>query len=113
MSAPERSCAPCSATWAASKGCRTRTSALHAYLKSIAAGRDTVACEVRTLVEHPNEVFDMYGRFIGDVWVRGHHLNRWLVEEGWAFPAFYASMTHEEIRSLRRAASHAERRNLN
>jgi endonuclease YncB( thermonuclease family) len=83
------------------------TVALHRQLQSIAGKLDTITCEVRTQVDHPNEVFDVYGRFIGDVWVDGLNVNLWLVSQGWAFPSFYASMTPDEIRQIRRVSRDA------
>jgi len=71
-------------------------------------GQDSLPCTVVTAVEHPNDVFDTYARFIGDILVQLNgqplNINRWLVEQGWAFPAFYDSMTAEEIRALLAAA---------
>ncbi|MGC4089859.1 MAG: thermonuclease family protein [Polyangiaceae bacterium] len=67
-------------------------------------GVGEIACIVRTRVDHPGDTFDMYGRFIGDVFVRvGHseiNLNHWLAQHGWAFPAFYDSMQNDEIEAL-------------
>jgi endonuclease YncB( thermonuclease family) len=72
-----------------------------AALAKLLHGLGQVACEVITVVAAPNEVFDTYGRFIGDISVQvgGHPivLNDWLVEHGWAFPTFYKSMTDAEI----------------
>jgi len=72
-----------------------------AALGQLLNGLGKVACEVTTLVSTPNEVFDTYGRFIGDISVKrdGHRtvLNDWLIENGWAFPTFYKSMTDPEI----------------
>jgi endonuclease YncB( thermonuclease family) len=76
----------------------TTTAALGRFLH----GLGKVACEVTTIVSAPDEVFDTYGRFIGDISVTrdGQRtvLNDWLVENGWAFPTFYKSMTDAEIR---------------
>ncbi|HEX3855007.1 MAG TPA: thermonuclease family protein [Polyangiaceae bacterium] len=65
-------------------------------------GKTQVNCRVVTQVSEPNDVFDMYGRFIGDVIVTGTDgnevdLNLWMVQNGWAFPTFYTSMTKDEI----------------
>ena len=72
-----------------------------AALGHLLHGLGVVACEVTTLVSAPGEVFDTYGRFIGDISVKigGHPtvLNDWLVANGWAFPTFYKSMTDVEI----------------
>lgn len=86
---------------------RAATVALHAHLKTLAKNGDSIACKVMSEVEKPNDVFDTYGRLIGDVLVGNVNLNLWLVEHGWAFPAFYASMTDVEITSLRNAATTA------
>jgi endonuclease YncB( thermonuclease family) len=63
-------------------------------------------------VDNPNDVFDVYGRFVGDIVIskdndgntsnnsNEKNINQWLVEEGWAVPTFYNSMTDEEIRIL-------------
>jgi endonuclease YncB( thermonuclease family) len=52
-------------------------------------GSSVLPCRVETRVDHPNEVFDTYGRMIGDVIVEldsgDMNLNRFLVQEGWAF----------------------------
>ena len=60
----------------------------------------SVACVVRTCVDEPAEVFDTYGRLVGDIYVRRPRLvdvNHWLVERGWALPALYSSMLPEEV----------------
>jgi|SRR5215204_195430 len=56
-------------------------------------------------VDHPNDVFDKYGRFVGDIVISKDNrdkknVNQWLVERGWAFPSFYNSMTGQEIKTL-------------
>ena len=80
----------------------TATSQLHDLL--VGAGVADIPCQVTTAVNLPNEVFDIYGRFIGDIHVNiGQNeinLNKWLVEEGWALPTFYNSMSAEEINLL-------------
>src|SRR5262249_40944152 len=64
---------------------------------------------VVTRVEHPNDVFDVYGRFVGNVRVTLHgaevDINTWLAHEGYVFPTFYTSMTPEEIQELITAAA--------
>jgi endonuclease YncB( thermonuclease family) len=54
---------------------------------------------VLTNVDYPNDVFDMYGRFIGDIFIAKDdiNINQWLVEQGWAFQTFYESMNEQEI----------------
>ena len=80
----------------------TATKALHDFLTT--TGQTTVKCRVFTQVDKPGEVFDTFGRLIGDIeiTVGGNkvNLNHWLVEHGWAFPAFYSSMTNDEISAL-------------
>jgi endonuclease YncB( thermonuclease family) len=70
-----------------------------------------VECVVTTIVDNPNEVFDAYGRFIGTITTRINNqetnLNLHLVKEGLAFPAFYTSMTRQEIEEIRQAAQTA------
>src|SRR5262249_33207416 len=64
-----------------------------------------LVCTVVTAVDHPNDVFDTYGRLVGNILVTigGQELNvnNWLVEEGWAFPTFYVSMSSDEIEEIR------------
>jgi endonuclease YncB( thermonuclease family) len=59
---------------------------------------------VFTHVDAPNEVFDTYGRLVGDieVTVGGHKVdvNHWLVEQGFAYPTFYSSMNADEIKAF-------------
>lgn len=75
------------------------------------AGQDPLPCKVVTAVDEPDEVFDTYARFIGDILVQINgqevNINTWLVKEGWAFPAFYASMSDREIETLMIAANDA------
>ena len=63
-----------------------------------------VPCRVETRVESPNEVFDTFGRFIGDIILtRGGqdiNLNHWLAAEGLAFPSLYNSMTISEMNAV-------------
>lgn len=77
----------------------TATVALAEFLAKLGPG--PLPCTVRTAVDEPGDVFDTYGRFVGDIHVRDGageiNVNHWLVEQGWAFPAFYASMTAAEI----------------
>jgi endonuclease YncB( thermonuclease family) len=72
------------------------------------AGNGELACTVTTAVNSPNDVFDTYGRFIGDLIVEQDsaeiNVNHWLVKEGLAFPTFYTSMSPEEIEAYIDAA---------
>jgi endonuclease YncB( thermonuclease family) len=80
----------------------TATKALHDFLA--ASGKATLACHVFTQVDHPDEVFDTYGRLVGDIEVKLKgktvNLNQWLAQQGWAFPTFYSSMTNDEINTF-------------
>src|SRR5213596_2593868 len=48
--------------------------------------KDKISCSVTTFVKKPNEVFDTYGRLVGDINVdvpgSSVNINRWLVQEG-------------------------------
>jgi endonuclease YncB( thermonuclease family) len=52
-----------------------------------------------TNVDYPQDAIDTYGRFVGNIYVNDEKLdiNIWLLENGAATPAFYTSMTKEEI----------------
>jgi endonuclease YncB( thermonuclease family) len=93
-------------------GGETATVKLAAHLRRLAGGSDSLPCQVRTEVDHPSEVFDTYGRMIGNLLVGksfDHDLNLWLAEEGWAFPTFYSSMRASEIEAFRGAAAKAKK----
>ena len=76
---------------------------LRKFLKSHASGMK-IDCIVDTLVKSPNDAFDMYGRFIGDIMIGTGggilNVNHWLVEKGWAFPTHYNSMQLGEIDAI-------------
>jgi len=59
-------------------------------------------------VATPNDVFDKYGRFIGDVIVKVNktavNINQWLVAQGHVLPSFYVSMSAAEIKTYLAAA---------
>jgi endonuclease YncB( thermonuclease family) len=90
-------------------GAETATVKLLNFLAK--AGQDPLPCRVETAVDSPDEVFDTYGRFVGDIIVRigqrEYNVNRWLVRMGHAYPAFYNSMSVDEINALRAAADEA------
>jgi len=73
------------------------------------AGPSPAPCIVRTAVDSPNQVFDTYGRFVGNVHVKlGAELvsiNHWLVATGWALPALYSSMS-AVVSGISAAAAH-------
>ena len=58
----------------------------------------------RTVVAEPTDVFDTYGRLVGDIWIRlggqQKNVNLWLVREGWAYPSFYDTMKASEINAV-------------
>jgi endonuclease YncB( thermonuclease family) len=79
-------------------------SAAAALGKKIATvGSGTIDCEFVSFVDAPKDVTDVYGRFIGNVRVGKKFdvdINTWLVEQGFAYPTFYNSMSKEEIEEL-------------
>ncbi|HEY8184655.1 MAG TPA: thermonuclease family protein [Pyrinomonadaceae bacterium] len=89
----------------------TATTKLHDFLAG--GGGSKVACRVTTRVDLPNQVFDIYRRFVGDVWVKvggqWKNANHWLVRQAWAFPSFYDTMRNEEIQAILKLASQAKK----
>lgn len=80
----------------------------------IGKGRSAaVKCEVLTTVDRPGDVFDTYGRLVGTLYVmdgtRQINVNNWLTSSGWTFPAFYNTMTVEDITTIRRLADSARK----
>jgi len=95
----------------------TSTVQLYKFLKSH-SNSNLLECELMTHVNKPNDVFDTYGRFVGDILIRkadGSQLNvnHWLLEFGYAFPSFYDSMLVEEIRAILALAAPAKKKLLN
>lgn len=92
----------------------TSTKALHDFLAS--TGEATLACRVFTHVDAPNEVFDTYGRLVGDIEVtvanKTVDVNHWLVEQGFAYPTFYSSMNDDEIKAFLALAKTARTKKL-
>jgi endonuclease YncB( thermonuclease family) len=91
------------------------TVALYNYLKGNVTGT-TIACEVFTQVNRPNDIFDKYGRCVGDIVInekggKSQNVNQWLIKNGYAFPAFYNSMTPDEITTIRTLADDAKKNN--
>lgn len=77
---------------------------LHKMLLKYAVNQK-VECTVKTVVENPEDVFDCYGRFVGEVLIikddrESLNINHWLAEEGLAYPTYYSSMTNGEIRTI-------------
>jgi endonuclease YncB( thermonuclease family) len=85
---------------------------LHDFLFSLAK-KNSLPCQVVSFVDHPNDVFDMYGRMIGDILVTAGgnqaNANQWLVENGWALPTFYNSMSVTEINTVSGLADKARK----
>jgi endonuclease YncB( thermonuclease family) len=77
---------------------------LAAYLQNKGGGASALKVQVTTRVKKPNDVFDKYGRFIGDVMLGNVNLNLWMLEAGWAFPALYNSLEDDEIQAFLDAA---------
>ena len=95
----------------------TSTIALYNFLKANATGT-SIACEVFTQVDEPNEVFDKYGRCVGDINIKEKNgsttdINHWLIEKGYAFPAFYNSMSFKEVKDIITLANKAQKAKLN
>src|SRR5262249_61789405 len=75
------------------------------HLKGLigASGGTLIHATFVTRLDHLRNAVDSHGRFVGDVIVgtaAGKSINTWLVEEGWAYPLFYDSMTDVEIQTL-------------
>jgi endonuclease YncB( thermonuclease family) len=78
---------------------------LAAFLKDKAKGGSSIEVQVTTRVSKPNDVFDKYGRFVGDLLLSdGTNLNYWMLENGWAFPALYNSLQDDELQAFIAAA---------
>ncbi|HEX4337921.1 MAG TPA: thermonuclease family protein, partial [Polyangiaceae bacterium] len=88
--------------------------ALGRYLAKL--GKNPVPITIRTAVDDPSEVFDMYGRLIGDLYVKVKgkevDLNHWMLRQGWAFPTLYASMSTDEITDVLALAAKAKARKV-
>jgi endonuclease YncB( thermonuclease family) len=94
----------------------TTVFALRAMLLELAAGAKELRADVISFVDSPNEVFDVYGRYVGNIMVYadgfGVDLNYWLLEHGWAVPGLYNSMTERELAVARSLSAKAARENL-
>jgi len=71
--------------------------ALYKFLRrKFGAGKLT--CElVSQNIDEPQDICDVHGRIVGNVLVEGLDINLWLLDQGWAFPAFYDGMLKDEI----------------
>jgi endonuclease YncB( thermonuclease family) len=72
-------------------------------------GTSKVRVYAYSRVDKPNDLFDKYARLVADIMVKKgkKDVNQWLVENGWALPTFYDSMTAKEISSLDNKAKSA------
>lgn len=90
------------------KMAETATVALCEFLQTAGGTTGVIPCKVVSAVDSPGEVFDVYGRFVGNLIVDGDKdVNLWLAEQGWAFPAYYNSMSNEEIEGITARATDA------
>ena len=79
--------------------------ALHDHLKGLIGAADGTLIHATfvTRIDHLREAIDLHGRFVGDILVgtsAATSINTWLVEQGWAYPLFYDSMTDVEVQTL-------------
>ena len=92
----------------------TAAIALHGLFARV--GKGVIPCKVVTMVDHPNDVFDMFGRFIGNIHVqiggKTVDANLWLAENGWVFPTFYNSMSPTEISDVLTRTTAARKKKL-
>ena len=79
--------------------------ALHNHLQGFlpSSGGTMVFATFVTQIDQPQQAVDSHGRFVGDVIIgtaAGKSINTWLVENGWAFPLLYDSMTDAEVKTI-------------
>jgi endonuclease YncB( thermonuclease family) len=90
--------------------------ALREKLLLLANGASSLRADAITFVDQPNDAFDMFGRYVGNVTVYADgfalDLNQWLLEHGWAVPGLYNSMTQREINVARALSQAAAANNL-
>ena len=91
-------------------------SAARALSDLLSSSQDKLPCTVWSTADSPSDVFDVYGRLVGDIKVkikkREIHLNLWLVKNGHAFPAIYTGMNTDEINAILTAGMAAKRKKL-
>jgi len=80
-------------------------SALHDHLKGLIGpgGGTLLHATFVTHIDHVRDAIDSHGRFVGDILVgtaAAKSINTWLVEQGWAYPLFYDSMSDAEVQTL-------------
>jgi endonuclease YncB( thermonuclease family) len=85
----------------------TCTVALHDRLVKVDSSG--IEATMESFVDAPNEVCDVYGRFVGELKVKDSrstlHVAQWLLSHGWALPAYYNSMSVDEIEELNDASA--------
>lgn len=90
--------------------------ALREKLYQLADGENELRADAITFVESPNDAFDMFGRYVGNVTVYADgfalDINHWLLENGWAVPGLYNSMTDREIHVARALSESASKNNV-
>lgn len=68
-----------------------------------------IDCTEESTVDRPQDVIDKYGRIGGDIFVTVNgekiNMNLWQLENGWAFPSMYNSITDGEINMVLAAAA--------
>ncbi len=80
------------------------TFSLAKHLEKYIDDEGMIPAVFQSVVEFPYEVVDTYGRFIGNVFVgKKHDINIWVVENGWGMPAYYTSMSVDEIKVFQEA----------
>jgi len=85
-----------------------------AFLTDKARGVATIDVLVTTRVSKPNDVFDKYGRFVGDLLLSDvTNLNHWMLAAGWAFSALYNSLQDDELQAFLAAAKKGKSKLLN
>jgi endonuclease YncB( thermonuclease family) len=77
---------------------------LHRFLSKFSMN-GKVECVVKSFLEKPEDAFDCYGRFVGDVIIikdgrEIFNINHQLAEAGLVYPSYYSSMTNGEIRAI-------------
>jgi len=92
----------------------TATVALYNLLSN--AKKNPLKCTVVSQVDSPDDVFDTYGRMVGEIIVtingKRVNVNDWLLQNGWAFPTFYTSMTADEITRMTALSEKAKTKRL-
>lgn len=85
-----------------------------AALGEALGGEGLLRCRALTEVEMPGDVFDVYGRFVGEVIVDTSgpgtlNVNDWLLQNGYALPAIYTSASRGRAKKFVELAREAKR----